>query len=90
MSNVSVHDVPSAHVIAIESVPVAPVIMKSGIMIVSVPVHMEGVAVCEKKVTVRLRWSMPQDRSFIGAKLSLPLRDVTPETTAAGHAPAGF
>ena len=43
-----------------------------------------------KKVTLVLKWVTPHDKLFIGVKVSLPLRDVTPATTAAEQAPDAF
>jgi hypothetical protein len=40
-----------------------------------------------KKVTFSVKWVTPHDKLFIGVNVSLPLRAVTPETTAAGQAP---
>jgi hypothetical protein len=43
-----------------------------------------------KKVTFSVKWVTPHDKLFIGVNVSLPLRAVTPETTAAEQAPDGL
>lgn len=37
-----------------------------------------------------MKWVTPHDKFFIGVNVSPPLRDVTPETTAAEQAPDAF
>jgi hypothetical protein len=43
-----------------------------------------------KNVTFSVKWATPHDKFFIGVNVSVPLREVTPETTAAGQAPDAF
>jgi hypothetical protein len=40
-----------------------------------------------KKATFSAMWVTPHDKLFIGVSVSMPLRAVTPETTAAEQAP---
>ncbi len=89
-TNISLHEMSVPHVMVMVSVPEPPFSWRSWKLIASLPWQLSWAVSCVKKVTFVLRWVTPHDRLFIGVKVSLPLRDVTPATTAAEQAPDAF
>jgi len=69
------------------SVPEPPLSWRFWKLIASLPWQLSWALSWVKKVTFSVKWVTPHVKLFIGVNVSLPLRAVTPETTAAEQAP---